>query len=732
MKNMKTTIKKIGFFIIFIILVNLAQAQSSSSCPNFDFSQGNFTDWVCKISTSQGRPSTAYTDLIWTGSNPVITRHTVMTNIYGYDANTCNGALNSQLPLIPNGFNQSARIGNDYTMFEADAIAYQMTVDTNNALLLLHFAVVFQDPNHSPAQQPYFEIRVQDSSGNLLNIPCNRYTVTCGSGIPGFQDCGSDVHWRDWTTVGVNLFSLIGKTVYIVIASADCGQGGHYGYGYFVGECRSMKISGQYCKKSSVARLVAPEGFVSYVWRGPNGGVVGTNQTLVLQNPIDSSQYVVTLTSAIGCSSSLTYTISANEIFADFICDSNTYQCYPSGVILNAKASSTKSKIYYHEWSISKLYGNVGIEYFTNDSNFNYFFKDTGYYKISLTVFSEDGCSDTSSVMVYSYPKIDVNISAPSIICKNEETEIIASGADVYAWKNVKRVQSDSSAIIDKGGMYIVKGFNSIGCGYDTVVVHDISFDIQYTIKNNRCAGEDSGKIKITGVLGDYIPPVYHYWKDLGYTNGAPLSERKNLSAGKYIVYSQDNFGCSRYDTIEITESPTLGSIGQIIGDTLVTPITNSTYSVSVVEGITLYHWFADEILQGGNVQIFDSITFSPSIEIPIKNNNPIQLQVYAFNSCDTTDTASILINSKTGVSDVIADKSIDIYPNPATDQITIKSKNNKIEEIKIYDIVGKEVKAQTANSIESILNLGDLHNGLYFVCVKTEKGIITTKILKK
>ena len=38
---------------------------------------------------------------MWTGSVAVGGRHTIMTNIYGYDENTCNGTINEQLALFP-------------------------------------------------------------------------------------------------------------------------------------------------------------------------------------------------------------------------------------------------------------------------------------------------------------------------------------------------------------------------------------------------------------------------------------------------------------------------------------------------------------------------------------------------------------------------------------------------------------------------------------------------------
>ncbi|MDD4044923.1 MAG: hypothetical protein PHY97_05765, partial [Bacteroidales bacterium] len=252
---MKKLINTCQTIVLLIVIVVNVQAQSGSDCPNLDFSLGNFTNWVCKTSNSQYAASTAYNDLTWTGSVAVNGRHTIMTDIYGYDSNTCNGSPNQQLALVPNGFTQSARVGNMQTMSEADAIIYQMTVDTNNALMLLHFGIVFNDAAHQPAQQPCFEIRIQDANNNLLNVNCNRYFVICDANMPGFITCSSQLRWRDWTTIGVNLFDLMGQTICLVIIAADCSLGSHFGYGYVVGECQPMEVQVQYCEGATEARL---------------------------------------------------------------------------------------------------------------------------------------------------------------------------------------------------------------------------------------------------------------------------------------------------------------------------------------------------------------------------------------------------------------------------------------------------------------------------------------------
>ena len=601
---MKTLALKSGFIKLILLISilffinNQAKSQLGTACPNLNFSQRNFANWVCKISSSSGRPSTAYSDLIWTGSTPVSGRHTIMTDIYGYDQNTCNGSPNTQLSLIPEGFNQSARVGNDFAMCEADAIVYKMTVDSNNTLLLLHFAVVVQDPGDIDKAKPNFEIRLQDSLGNLLNFNCNRLSVVYNPGIPGFQDCGSVVHWRDWTMAGVNLNPLMNQTIYIVISTADCGYGGHYGYGYFVGECRPMKINVQYCEGSTVARLEAPEGFVSYSWRGPDGQFLGTNRRLSIQNPSDGAEYTVTMACPIkGCLSTLSCVIEKTMIAPDFTCDSLTDICYPTTVHLAQYAYASGSKVSHWEWNISKISENQETEFVSSDSLLTYTFQDTGHYKILFTVYTENGCTDTSSVIVYSYPAPEVSIQAPNVICRYTETEILARGADVFQWGGVKRVKNDSVAIIDRKGKYTVIGTDARGCkGYDTVEVRDLDFQIKYTTTDNPCYSYDTGTIKITKVTGDYLAPVFYYWQDMmAQGDTTQIDHREQLPAGSYIVYSVDDNACFRYDTIKIKEpSDVVIKLDTLVGERCRVPGYINVHAEGGTSPYT-YSWTSDQ-----------------------------------------------------------------------------------------------------------------------------------------
>lgn len=89
------------------------------------------------------------------------------------------------------------------------------------------------------------------------------------------------------------------------------------------------------------------------------------------------------------------------------------------------------------------------------------------------------------------------------------------------------------------------------------------------------------------------------------------------------------------------------------------------------------------------------------------------------FNTC-TSSVVDIIYNSNI----------ISVYPNPASDIISIDVDENSIEKIQLLDITGKIVLSNS-EIIHTNLDISDLSNGIYFVLAHTKKGIYSTKIIK-
>lgn len=83
-------------------------------------------------------------------------------------------------------------------------------------------------------------------------------------------------------------------------------------------------------------------------------------------------------------------------------------------------------------------------------------------------------------------------------------------------------------------------------------------------------------------------------------------------------------------------------------------------------------------------------------------------------------------------IHDVEKKHPLQLYPNPAQDQLTFDNEQQIISEIRIYDVVGKEVKHIIANNTKITINISELKRGVYFTEIKTESETVTKKFMKE
>ena len=74
--------------------------------------------------------------------------------------------------------------------------------------------------------------------------------------------------------------------------------------------------------------------------------------------------------------------------------------------------------------------------------------------------------------------------------------------------------------------------------------------------------------------------------------------------------------------------------------------------------------------------------------------------------------------------------KNIQIYPNPSSDLIFVKSKKNVIKKIELVNLIGQVSKSVISDF--KILDVSDLSVGIYIMRIYTENGVLNEKIIKK
>ena len=87
----------------------------------------------------------------------------------------------------------------------------------------------------------------------------------------------------------------------------------------------------------------------------------------------------------------------------------------------------------------------------------------------------------------------------------------------------------------------------------------------------------------------------------------------------------------------------------------------------------------------------------------------------------------NVNISNVTGISEIESD--LTIYPNPATDNMTISTSEN-VQRVEIFNMQGQLVKAESGN-VTSI-SVKDLANGMYTLKLTTDNGTSMHKIIKK
>jgi gliding motility-associated-like protein len=335
---------KQGLAILYSCLC--CQLLVAQNCPpNIDFETGTFNGWTCYL----GKTEAVNGENIITisPSAPTPNRQTM----YSYAANAGELDEYGGFPVVcPNGSGYSIRLGNNIAGTQAEGVSYQFKIPANQDVfsLIYHYAVVFQDPNHRPEEQPRMEIEVRNVTDNKI-ITCSSFTfIPYGTLLPGFftspNPRGDTPVWcKNWSAVSVNLDGMAGKTIRLFFKTADCTFRRHFGYAYIDvnSECTDEFVGAKYCPDDTAVNVTAPYGYQTYTWYNNSfSRVLGSEQRIRFAPPPPVGTTVaveVVPYNGYGCLDTLyarlvdTLTITANA-------GRDTISCNHSSVVIGANS----------------------------------------------------------------------------------------------------------------------------------------------------------------------------------------------------------------------------------------------------------------------------------------------------------------------------------------------------------------------------------------------------------
>ncbi len=443
-------------------------------CTNPDFEQCDFTNWVLERGTVPGTapysltgitPSPGYSTVSSGGTSlPGNNQHAIVTG--GTD-------VNGGFPMVYPGGSCSALLGDfEEAGYNAAILTQTFQVSATDAVLLLNYAVVLEDPGHTVNQQPYFRVRVYDQAGNSLS--CGSYEAYAGDGQPGWSN-GGGMRYLPWTTVMIPLAAYIGTNVTVQFTVGDCALGGHSGYAFVDASCQSMalQITGTEDCDFPI-NLIAPAGAASYLWDSGQ-----TTQTITINAPGTYGVNVIPY-QGMACANYIdTVVFAFNPPTADAgpdftICEGDVVQLQGSG------NGTTQS------WDNPASLDNPN-SYTPNAS-------PTTTTTYTLLVDNLDGCTDTDQATVTVVPYADATINPQGNVC------------DIDPAFNLSSVQA--------GGTWSGTGITDATNGtFDPGVAGPGTHTITYSIPG-MCPDTQTSQITVEQYLAPTISPAGPFCDD--------------------------------------------------------------------------------------------------------------------------------------------------------------------------------------------------------------------------
>jgi gliding motility-associated-like protein len=606
--------QSLRLFLLIFLVSHFLFAQNNAGCPNANFSMGNFSNWQ-GYTGNYSNPASAV--------GIVNGRHTII-NAQGIDPNTCGG-----LPMIPPGSTFSARLGNASTGAQGERLTYTMNVTAQNSLFIYKYAVVLQDPGHSPAQQPVFQMRLLNQNGTQIGGNCGQYSVYAGQPGQNFQTC-SNRKWLPWTVVGINLQAYIGQNVTIEFTTKDCSLSGHYGYAYVVADCMPLILDLDYCFGSPTINISGPAGFQSYSWSsGQNtqsisvpAATAAPSYTVTMQSFSNQGNCTVALTaSAIPTTVQNNFTVTQACPWAQTQFNS-TPTILPQVINGVPLANGGAASWYWNFGDGSTLTGNNPAVH----QNPTHVYQNPGTYTVTHIVYTQAGCLDTAVQTIQVLPPPVINFTfndtcAGSVVNTVNQTQDPNLAAVTYQWlwgdNSPNSTTTNASHTYQNAGTYqIGLAATNVGGCTDTLYQTVTIFPLPPVNAGNDVTICPGTTIQLTAT------GATSYTWETGTANGGNYTPSVNETL---TVTGIDNNGCVNQDSMNITLYPNaVVNAGQDISVCL-----GSTVTITAT-GSNTYQW---------NNGIVNGQPFTP----PLGVTTNIVLGT-SVNGCTNTDTMMLTV----------------------------------------------------------------------------------------
>ncbi|RYD58578.1 MAG: T9SS type A sorting domain-containing protein [Sphingobacteriales bacterium] len=378
---------------------------------------------------------------------------------------------------------------------------------------------------------------------------------------------------------------------------------------------------------------------------------------------------------------------------------STTVFCTGGAVTLNANTNPNAP--YTYQW----LFNGVNIP---GANNPTYLVTNSGDYSVSIT---DAGNNTTRSmdvaVTIVATPSSAVTLSGPRRFCPGSSVTLNAqSGSNqTYQWMlNGTDIPGANGLTYtaSQAGNYELKVKN-IGCS-------NISTPISIVVGPVFAAlGADTSYCaKSTLTLDAQNEGAKYLW------NTGDTTQTINVSStsGKYWVTVDAGPGCTVADTINVHVDP----LPEIVGISSLRNGNTYIFEPGGMKNADNYLWIFG-----------DGTTDTARTQTHVYDGTLYTLKLVVFNGCGS-DTA--VLELPLSVQDITANSTFDLYPNPATETLTLRvSGGAQFNDAVIVNSVGQIVYRQAGTNTKArTFDIRGLADGHYFIRANTSDNMVISK----
>lgn len=105
---------------------------------------------------------------------------------------------------------------------------------------------------------------------------------------------------------------------------------------------------------------------------------------------------------------------------------------------------------------------------------------------------------------------------------------------------------------------------------------------------------------------------------------------------------------------------------------------------------------------------------------------------IWTYNDCSESDTLSVIVEVCTDLEQISDINAVNIFPNPAHNNVVVEVNNSDNYTVTIYDIMGKILINRNNCYTQTIFDISELPDGLYIIEAVSEEYTFVRKFLKE